>query len=92
MTRTSNKKRSKFNKIVPGDLIKIPNTAAESVIFWFIEENEDVKACMVPGPIMAMYIGLWENKIQNPSKEWHEVLFDNRILLAHQNQIRKIKL
>ena len=92
--RSSNKKNvSRTNKIInPGDLIKVSVTAAHSTVFWFITEDNDVKACMMPGPVMAMYIGLWENKMLNGADEWHKILFDNRILLAHVNQIRKIKI
>lgn len=92
MANGGNKNISKFHKVKPGDLIKISNTAAQSAVFWFITEDNDVKACMLPGPVMAMYIGLWDEKNLNSSDEWHKILTDNRILLVHVNQIRKIKI
>ncbi len=76
----------------PGDLIKIPNTAFGSVVFWFITEDNDVKACMIPGPVMVLYIGLWNEKNLNSLNTWHEILFDNRVFLVNINQMRKINI
>lgn len=79
-------------KLKTGDLIKISSNFASSIALWYKTQDDDVRCFIVPQKlIMAMYIGIWVDSQRNMLNHWHEIYYDNQILIVHTEQIRKIK-
>jgi hypothetical protein len=77
-------------KFTAGELIQVFGELNQ-IFLWLKNHNGEVNCCLIPGPkIIGMYMGVWQDEWRNQDGDWHEILFEEKILLVNVSQMCKV--